>query len=196
MPLIDSNLQATWDSLYRCELNGQTVHYARAAKERILGNDHWLLREALNIQPGQSIALIGSGFGWVGEDWAAAGYGPIANTDTSTWIQANLPGNAIVPVLAEGALSGASRNHIRTAAGLGPSAKFHWVISEDVLPVLTDAECLNLGAAMRILGTNVAHWVTVAGPNTRASLNWKTKEAWKILMGADLIVQRGRGEAI
>jgi hypothetical protein len=58
-----------------------------------------MLMSALGIQPGTRIALIGSGFGFLGEMLAELGYGPIANVDTSPWVQANKPLNATVEIL-------------------------------------------------------------------------------------------------
>lgn len=208
MPLVDSNLAATWASLYReynpagVEMVGGVpvvpgadapIGYSRAVKDRIIGNDHWALARALNLQPGQRIALIGAGFGWVAEDWAAAGLGPIVAVDTSTWIHANKAANATVTILNADTATNSGRNAVRQALGLSGNQRADWAITEDVLPVLSDAECLQVGAALRNMATNVAHWVSVLVPGggQDARLNWKTLASWKVLMTPDKVVKRG-----
>lgn len=194
MPLVDSSQKAVWDSLY--SLNGG-LHYERAAKDRILGNDHWRLKEALNLQPGQKIALIGAGFGWIAEDWIAAGLSVVA-TDTSSWIQANKGANATVTILNEGGLTNTSRKNILSALGLNQNSKFDVVITEDVLPILSDAECQTLGSALRQFAVKLVHWLSILQPGAEqdARLNWKTLEDWKALMGSDTAVQRGSSRVL
>lgn len=189
MPLVDSNLAQTWDELYGCELSdGTLAHFERAAKERILGEDHWRLRNALGLLPGTSICIVGAGYGWIAEDWEEAGLGPIVCTDTSTYIHQGVALHAVKTILDEDALTAESRSRILAAAGL---AHFDLVITEDVLPILSDEECLVLCSALRELGLSVAHWISVGGGDPR--LNWKTPEAWRALTG-DLIVPRGSGQ--
>lgn len=202
MPLVDSNQAALWDGgagslyrQYRADGSGP-FGYERSCRDRILGNDHWLLKQALNLQPGQSIALIGAGFGWAAEDWFASGLSPIVAVDTSMWIQANKVQNATVTILSEDGTSNASRGRIRQALGLSGSTRATWCISEDVLPVLSDAEAVQLATAMRQIGTNVAHWVSVATVSGDPRLNWKTLEAWKALVTPDKVVQRGTATAL
>jgi hypothetical protein len=199
MPLVDFDDPAVWDSLYRCwSPDGTTLlHFERGAKERILGNDHWLLRDALNLQPGQSIGLIGAGYGWVAEDWAADGLGPIVAVDTSTYIQSNKTLHATVTILDEDGTSNPSRGRIRQALGLSGNRKADWGITEDILPGMTDAECLTLAGHMRNLATTVVHWVSaLKARNQDPRLNWKTLEDWKALMTPDLVVQRGTNRVL
>lgn len=192
MPLVNSNDVAVWDSLYRCEMeNGRVVHYAREAKQQYIGNDHWALRDALGLRAGQRIALIGAGFGWIAEDWAAVGLGPIVAVDTSTWIQANKAQQATFTILNADTATNSGRNAVRSALGLSGNQRADWAITEDVLPVLTDAECVQVGTALRNLAANVAHWVSVATGSGDARLNWKDLASWKALMTPDRVVKRG-----
>ncbi len=202
MPLVDSNLAATWDSLYRCQIGDQTVHYSRAAKEQYYGNDVDTLIAALEskgLVQGQRIALVGCGFGWMAERFNELGYGPIANgtsagrivsVDTSTWIQANKAANAVVPILNSDINGATGRRALKAALGSNNQI-IDWSISEDVLPVLTDLECAPFASALRQLSTNVAHWVSVGTVSVDPRLNWKTLEQWKALMSPDFVVQRG-----
>jgi hypothetical protein len=196
MPLVDSSSAALWDggegSLYR---DGFGRGYVSEALPAFYGNDHTRLREVLDIQAGQSIILVGAGFGYVAEQWTGLGYGPIVAIDTSTWIHAN-KGDA--EVLNEDGTTNQSRGRIRQALGLSGNQRATWCISEDMLGVLTDAEAVQAATSMRIIGTNVVHWLSCGvrvwnDPNTWAGdprLNWKTLEDWKLLLGADTCVSR------
>lgn len=183
MPLLDFNDKAVWDSLYRCQPEGQVLHFERAAKSALLGNDHWELLKALDLKAGQSIVIVGGAFGWVAEDWIEAGYGPITVVDNSTYIHVRKAAHARVP--------------IATELPTGPKAD--WLITEDVLPGLADNEIGQFLAPLRSRAKTVAHWVTVGlrrydNPNVWAGdarLNWKTLADWKTLVAPDYVVQRG-----
>jgi hypothetical protein len=79
------------------------------------------------------------------------------------------------------------------AVGLPNNGKFDWVITEDVLPILDDAECVILSNALRNFATNLAHWVSVMPSVGQGDprLNWKTLQDWKLLLPLDKVVQRG-----
>ncbi len=220
MPLVDSNQASLWDggegSLYRCHgENGVLLGYARAAKQQYYGNDIDSLIAGLvplGLVKGQRIALVGAGFGWAAERFNELGYGPIADgtsagrivsVDTSTWIQANKTGNAVVPILNSDVNNATGRRALRQALGSN-NQTIDWAISEDVLPILTDNETQPFADSMRQLATNVVHWVTVGtrvwnDPNTWAGdprLNWKTLADWKVLMTPDLVARRGPLEVL
>ncbi|HEY6617421.1 MAG TPA: hypothetical protein VIZ32_22995 [Vicinamibacterales bacterium] len=188
-PRVDYNDPETWASLYGGD------GYVRANKDSILGHDHHRLHEVLGIEPGQSIILIGAGFGWVAEDWGAAGLGPIVAADSSTWIQTNKPLQATLPIYNENSSTGGSRSKILKALG---QAKATWCISEDVMPALDDDEAVQLALRMRLMATNVTHWMSCGvrkhdDPNAWAGdprLNWKTLEDWKELLTPDIVVAR------
>ena len=88
MPLIDANDPRIWDggsiSVYRNRVNGRFVGYTREVRRNYMGNDHWVLRQKLGLKPGQSILIVGAGYGWVAEDWQTIGLGPIICVDNST----------------------------------------------------------------------------------------------------------------
>lgn len=218
-PLVDSNLGSTWDSLYNCLLDGQTVHYARPAMPQYYGNDVDTLIAALEpkgLARGQRIALIGSGFGWAAERFVALGFGPMAdgtaagkicNVDTSTWIHDNKAGNATTKIINADVNAATGRRIIRQEFGSN-NATIDWAISEDVLPILIGAgptpggnnEIVPFCQSLRTLAAfGVAHWLTVGtrvwnDPGTWAGdarLNWKTLEEWKAWTTPDFVVRRG-----
>jgi len=215
MPLVDSNLASLWDggpsSLYRCEIGGATVGFARAARQQYYGNDVDALIAALvtkGLTVGQRIVLIGAGFGWAAERFNELGYGPIADgtasgklcsVDTSTFIQANKASNAAVPIINADVNAATGRRTMRQQFGSN-SAVVDWVISEDVLPILTGVGptpggnnevvpfCQNLRS---LASVGVAHWVSVGTASGDARLNWKTLAEWKAWVTPDFVIQRG-----
>ena len=198
MPLIDANDPRIWDggsiSVYRNRVNGRFVGYTREVRRNYMGNDHWVLRQKLGLKPGQSILIVGAGYGWVAEDWQTIGLGPIICVDNSTWIQTNKCYEARVPIHSENILNLEDRERIRQ---LSPP-KFDWAISEDVLSTLSDSECLDMSKAMNDLAHRVVHWISVGNkryddPEVWAGdprLNWKTSHEWKNLLGNDHIIAR------
>lgn len=187
MALMDFDLQETWEALYAAQIGDQTVHYTRAAKGAYYGHDHFNLATTSWIWlRGLRIVVVGAGFGWGAEDWAAAGMGPIICTDTSAWIQANKGAEATLPILSADVLTPEGRAEIGLA---------DVVITEDVLPCLSDADALALAEACRLVAPVVVHWVT-AFEAAGGPLNWKSLEGWKALVGPDLVARRGSGELI
>ncbi len=225
MPLVDSNDPTLWDggatSLYRAAPNGSVVGYVREGKQAYYGNDVDLLIAALvskGLVNGQRIALVGSGFGWTAERFNELGYGPISDgttagrivsVDTSTWIQSNKNGNAVVPIINADVNGSTGRRAIKNALGSNNQV-IDWAISEDVLPVLSGTvigqnnEIVPFAQNMRALANNVAHWISVGvrrfdDPNTWAGdtrLNWKTLEDWKAWVTPDFVIQRSGGAVL
>lgn len=80
---------------------------------------------------------------------------------------------------------------VRTTAGLVGSARFGLVVTEDMLPMLTDAEVTTAVTECRRIATNMLHIVT-PGTATDASkltaLNWKSTAAWKALVAPDAVM--------
>lgn len=206
MPLIDSNNAALWDggsqSLYRAQPYGTPLGYVRDAAWCYLGDDPEKLITALEwsgLLKTHRLVLLGAGFGWVAERFVAKGYGPLADgtangkllsVDTSTYIQANKTSNAAVQVLDADVNAATGRRTIRQQFGSN-NATVDWVVTEDVLPILSDAECGVLASSLRGLATNVAHWVSTVTASSDPRLNWKTLQQWKTLMTPDLVIQRG-----
>jgi hypothetical protein len=202
MPLMDSNLQSTWDALYKHHIaDGQIIGFDRSlymAEGSGYRAEAELLRLALGIVAGQKVALIGGAFGWIGELWNAQGVDCYI-TDTSTWVHANKGVQAVLPILNETALTLQSRRNILQAAGLPNNGRFAWAVTEDVLPMLTNNEATQLSSGLRNFADNVGHWITVGTEADAApgvTLNWKTLAAWKTLVNPDKVVARGGSVAL
>jgi hypothetical protein len=217
-------------SLYRAVIGGTTYGYVRAAKDQFssaIGIDAMAAALASKgLVKGQRIVIIGAAFGWASERLVATGYGPICNStpagricnvDISTWIHANNAANATVTVVNEDVSKTQGRNAIKaqfgnvialeadpeTGAEPDPQAvaTIDWVVSEDVLPILSNNESTALNNSMKLLGTNVAHVISCGvrqfdNPNVWAGdsrLNWKTLEDWKTLMGTVTVMGRNEG---
>lgn len=186
MPLVDPHLAETWASAY-------TGGYTRsnAVVFRLVQKDAATLRERLGVVAGQSICMLGSGFGWEAEEWQAAGLGPIVCADFSTWIHANKPGNATVTILNEDGSTATSRNNIKQAGNITGNNKYDFIISMDTMPWLDDDECGRLASVMRDLGTHVVHFLSVAEVNKPPVGNWRKLSEWKTFFGTDTVVERG-----
>lgn len=188
MPLIDTNDPEVWASLYTVYVDGEVCHFERRAKDRIIGPDADNLEAALSsigLKKEDRIAFIGCGYGWMGERFVELGYKNVVNVDTSSLIHANKDKNAVLPILDIEILTPEGR------AELGPC---DWVISEDVLPCLSDAECGVFIIAMRQVAPNRVHWVSpkIEGAEQFSAMNWKTAGAWKEFVAPDHLVQRGQ----
>jgi hypothetical protein len=215
MPLVDSNDPALWDggpnSLYRAFPNGAQLGYVREAAFCYLGNDVDGLIAALvskGLQGGQRIALIGAGYGWVAEKFIEKGYGPAADgttngkicaVDTSTFIQSNKTNNANLSIIDADVNAATGRRTIRQQFGSN-NAEVHWIVSEDILPILIGAgpspggnnEVVPFCQNLRTLASvGVAHWVSVGTASSDPRLNWKTLDEWKAWVTPDFVIQRG-----
>lgn len=192
MPLVDFNDSDAWAQMY-------DPPFERANRELIFGNgmvDCHKLRTALEergMQPHDSVLFIGGGYGWMAEAWASAGYTRLTVSDSSDRIHSTLAGNAVIPICNEDALTAESRECILAAAGVD---RFDWIITEDVLPCLTDGECLNLAQCLRLIGTRVVHWLTPKIEGNTMPLNWRTAQEWSAMMSPDIIAIRGTSEAL
>jgi len=168
MPLLDFSNSDEYERLY-------TGGFVRERKADILGNDHWALAEALDLQPGTSITLLGAGFGWIAEDWIEKGLGPIECVDNGQWIQENKHLHATLPILPD------------------PVQQSDLYITEDVLTCYGDDEVLAILASLRPVCPRLVHWVSTVTPSSMPGLNWKTIEEWKVLVAPDQVAQRGTG---
>lgn len=97
-------------------------------------------------------------------------------------------------VLSEDLASNASRTRVRQALQAKGAASWD-VITENVLTVLSDAECVALSSRLRQLsGVNrVIHLTSTRVPPESEAIqdpiyNWKSVAEWKALLPADLIV--------
>lgn len=92
-------------------------------------------------------------------------------------------------VVNENLKTGGSRNRVKNLLGGGVD----WVLSENVLENLADAEVVTASAPLRQLGAGVVHLITPLRPGQTQDpdFNWKTLEGWKVLLPADTIVEIG-----
>lgn len=192
MEEFDFDQSSTWAKLYRIPVNGKILGYERAAKEIIVGKSQEGLRQALQLKPGMNILLVGGGYGFIQEYWEDAGLGPIVTTDISNHIHQTKTENAVVPIYNESALTEESRNNIQALFD-GP---IDVIITEDIIPCLTDQECAELSTALGIMCNNVVHWVTSLPCNYSVAMNWKTIQQWKDLLLNDYFVKRGTSEVL
>jgi hypothetical protein len=190
LPLVDHNNPSVWSASY-------TGGYIISNTNLVSGikGESILLRNALGIQPGQRIAMIGGGFGWERDQWIADGFGPVCVVDNSTYIQGNKGSNSNGEILNEDGTTTASRRAIRVALG-GTSVTVDWAISMDCFPWFTNAECTDAANAMQSLATNVGHWLTCVDPANASrtaipTANWKTLQQWKAMFPNHKCVQRG-----
>jgi hypothetical protein len=181
MPLIHPQSQAEWDEHY-------TGGYTRRNAMLVTGFqlDVPPLVSALGLQPGETIVLMGCGFGFLGDALVAVGLGPVTCCDTNPHVQATKATEALLPILDEDGLTPTSQ------AAIG----YHdWAITADPLPWLIDAECVALAEACRLLANNTAHWISCLGEGPDVfpppQGNWKTAAQWKELLTPDLVVMRG-----
>jgi hypothetical protein len=188
MPLIDPNLAASWAAAYE-------GGYARSNTVLVglIQNDAMMLRQRLGVTAGQTVAMMGAGFGFEAEEWIAAGIGPIVCCDYSSWIQSFKQNNATLTILNEDGSNANSQRNIKQAAGIAANAKFDWAVSCDTMPWLTDTECTRLSTFMHNMANNVGHLISIAEVNPPAVGNWKLLTVWKTFFGgSDFIVERGR----
>lgn len=90
---------------------------------------------------------------------------------------------------------------VRTFAGLQGNARFAGLITDDLLPCLTDAEATIAIAESRRIATVVRHIITCSKvddvPGSRAAeMNWKTQAAWKALTTPDLTYDTETGAVL
>lgn len=186
MPLVEFN-KAYYDTCYQfCEQG-----YTRAEKFRVLHNiDHIVFKNALQLQPGDSILIIGAGFGWQAEEWINMGLGPICAVDTAQWIQDNKATESVIPIYDFDITTQAGKDQAKSILGITGNNKIKWAITEDMIVCLSDAECLLLASSLREIAETVVHYTTVpTNFNTVIPHNWKSIADWKTFLSPDLIVQ-------
>lgn len=103
---------------------------------------------------------------------------------------------ADVPIINEDILTSTGRTAIRAAVGGNPQI----VVTEDILPGLTDTEAQDMAAACQTFGgqQTVAHLVTTLQPDAvqDTDYNWKTLADWKLLIPSDIFVDAVTGEVL
>lgn len=137
---------------------------------------------------GQKALVVGCGYGYLVDDLVAAGYdawGVDASQYAISKGQSLLPGVASRLAVAD-ALDGASLDAVAKSAGLhGKTPTWTLLLTEDVLPCMSDAEVATALANLRARCTsNLLHLVTPghADPDHDARLNWKTIDGWRAVL--------------
>jgi len=150
--------------------------------------EHILFKNVLQPQPGDTILIIGAGFGWLAEEWTNMGLGPICAVDTSPWIQANKITQSAIPIYDLDITTSQGKDQAKSILGVGTNDKIKWAITEDVTPCLADSECLELATHLRTIAETVVHYITIPGNYEKfAPHNGKTAQEWKNLLTPDLI---------
>lgn len=150
---------------------------------------------------GGKVLVVGCGWGFLVDELLARGY-DAWGLDGSAYAVAKaaevLPAASAGRVLLADAMNRSQVAAVRAAAGLSGNQRFKLVVTEDVLPVLTDAEVAIAVAECRRVASNVLHIVTPLQPDTEqvAGLNWKTGAQWKTLAAPDAVCVTGTYEVL
>ena len=193
MTTINYNLKSTYDNAGYSMFGG----YLAENKEIIWQSaGHTKLLPQLNISPGQTVLIIGAGFGWIAEKWQAQGIGPICAVDTSQWIQSEKAQNANIEIYDFDITDYSTHDSIKQVLGLQPSDKIDWCITEDFFTEVSDQDCLNIALALRNIGNHVVHYITKKPAEELLTItefairNYKTEEEWNGLLSSDRIIIR------
>ncbi len=168
----------------------------------------WMV-DILELKSSSKIIIIGGAWGWSQEiieqlipgiQVATVDTSPLVHLtkdqDEAAWIEADVPaiypGRAAFvaklhdggprsrrPILDQDVGIAQGRNAAKSAIGLTGNNKPDFVISEDVVDSLEDAEVITLDADMRKIGPTV-HFI--AGQTSDPRFNLKTPTEWKALL--------------
>lgn len=145
---------------------------------------------------GQKLLVAGCGWGYLVQLAVAAGYdawGVDASAYAVGKAQAAI-GAALAPrILQADVLNATQLRQAANAAGIpGGNPRFALLVTEDVLPCLTDGEITTAVTNLRARCTsNLLHICTLADPSVvqDSRCNWKTGAQWKALLSPpDLVV--------
>lgn len=168
----------------------------------------WVLEQA-PAAPAK-IAIAGSGWGFLVKALRDAGR-DASGFDASSYASLKYvsleAGQAGRNVTASVLNATQMTNYRRNTAGLSGSTKIPLMVSEDLLPCLTDAEVTTALTRMRDNATKVIHVVTCAAESGTDPLvvdladlthrsgdfNWKTHARWKQLVGVELVMNAEGG---
>ena len=196
-PLVDPNLAQTWAELYQVKKasdpNVWAAGYVRDCSIYTAAvSDAAGIIAALGINSTHKVGVIGAAYGWLSNQIALQSGCVIAAVDTSTYIQSGKAVNADITILNADISTGSGRTAVRQALGITGQNKASFMITEDVLPTLSDAECTQLSTFLHNLSDTVVHWLTLLdqGGNQDPRLNWKNAAGWKALLPGDFFIKR------
>ena len=197
MPLIDYNDPQAWLDTYRLKKASDPNVWADGFVRdcSVAGaapTDAGRIITALGLNNAHRIAFIGAGYGWIAKAVADQIGAAVVAIDTSTIIQAGKAANADIDIYALDLDSGQGRATVRQVLGIQGNNPADYAITEDVITVLSDQECIDMSAQLHILATTVVHWSTMKsqGGSQDPRFNWKTPAEWKALLPNDLFIQR------
>lgn len=172
---------------------------------------------------GRSLSIAGCGYGYLVDELTDDGWTNCAGFDDGVWcltriLAGELPASKKLLVVKADVLDETgpeSTQTVKQQFGITGQNKIDLVISEDLLPCLSDAELTTALENMRDMATSVAHIVTVVDtdqngqefqpPGTYMSaadlhpgqeLNWKTAAAWKELVSSDVLIRTGTYDVV
>lgn len=190
---IDYNQKSSYDEAGYNIFGGYLLENKEAIWQAAKHQD---LLPKLSISLGESILIIGAGFGWIAEKWLAQGIGPICAVDTSQWIQSEKANHASIEIYNFDITDYSTHAGIKQILNLSDLDKIDWCITEDFFTEIPDQDCLSITEALRSIGKNVVHYIShKPAPNLLedpivAVRNWKTEEEWNMLLSPDRIIIR------
>lgn len=203
MPLQDWNLGATWQNAYRLKKASNPNEWA-AGYERdcsmypAAAFAAGQIVNALNIQPSDTVLILGCGFGWIANNIALITGCTLAAVDTSTWIQTRKAQDADIEILNADVSAGNGRAAVKQALGITGNNKATYALTEEVITCLTDQEAQQLSNWLHDLATNVVHWTTLRddrklarGNQEATGYNWKLISEWQALLPSDSFIVSG-----
>lgn len=196
MDLFDYDLESTFN---HAQNYGAYHGYYWENKEEIwTGQRHQVFLNSLQtrIQTGQTVLMVGVGFGWFVDKMLEINLGPICAIDTSEWIHTYKHIHSSIDIHNIDVTDYSTHSTIKSILNLSSSDKIDWCITEDFYTEITDSKCVEIATALRTLGNNVIHYITRCPPASSFSnpeilqRNWKTKEDWETLLSPDEIYIR------
>lgn len=130
--------------------------------------------------------------------YTASAYGFDASAWAISQAQAEVPAVAARLMVAD-ALSASDMDAARLMVVGHGARKVPLVVTEDMLPCLTDAEIPAALANLRAISNTLAHIVTLDGPGAdhATGLNWKSAAEWRALIGSsEWILNAVTGEVL
>jgi len=172
------------------------VGYTRFTLEKI--TDQYVSQYQNIIPAGSKVLIIGAGFGWSAEKLNDLGYTAVA-LDTSPYVQAEKDNtdeaewDALLQGTGKAALVKSivnprkrSRDGVRnddiSRKPSRNSLKSDWVITEEMISILPDADLTKLLPYADDIAPNCLHLTSVGGSGP---YNWKTKEEWRAFLDAN-----------
>ena len=197
MPIVNWDQEITFN---HPDVYGNSGGYNRQNREYLIDVcSHRSLVNLFPYQQGESILLVGAGFGWIAELFIENGLAPVCAVDTSLWIQQEKQNHSVIDVHNLDVTNVNDQQSIKQILGLQPNEKIDWCITEDFFTGISDEECLAIAESLRGIGNNVIHYITpppVKDLEILRTRNWKTGPEWKQLLSPDSILMVHSGNIL